>query len=146
MMNTIIFGQMTIHIFNGTNMYIIHDAKGYSAVYDYSRPSVRDLTKAVDRNKDIPKRYKSFIKEYIEDWVAEYPDSDLSNFLYNLKNLKIYECTKDENTRSALSANAIACYKPTDNTIFVNKEINLSDRSLDDYIVLAHKDLGISVQ
>ncbi|MCR5032124.1 MAG: hypothetical protein K6A92_04620 [Lachnospiraceae bacterium] len=117
----------------------VHDAKGYVYIYDQVKPTYKDLCKAIDKNKQIDPKYIPYIKAYLKDWLALYPESDFSNFLYNLKGLQVREVSTSDMKFVALSADALACYRQKDNTIYINEAIDLSDRAKDDYIILGHE-------
>ncbi len=115
------------------------DAGGYEVAFGYPKPSYDQLCEAIDQNPGIGDKYAPYFKEYIQRWLTLYPETDFSNFLYNLKTLEVNECTKDEIKWAAISADALACYRQMDNAIYINKDIDLSSRSNDDYIILGHE-------
>ncbi|MCR5223896.1 MAG: hypothetical protein K6C11_01980 [Bacilli bacterium] len=117
----------------------VRDAKGYEQVFGYDKPTYNDLSKVVDKNKNIDKKYKDFIKNYINDWLTLYPDTDFSNFYYNLQTLKIEECSQSDMKWAALSTEAVACYRQSENKIYIQEGTKLNDKSSDDYIILSHE-------
>ena len=117
----------------------LRDASGYKHVFNMDKPTYNDLIKVVDKNKNIDKKYKDFIKNYIKDWLALYPDTDFTNFYQNLDTLQIKECSESDMKWATLSADAVACYRQSENAIYINENINLTDKSSDDYIVLSHE-------
>ncbi|MBR3305880.1 MAG: hypothetical protein IKI75_01335 [Lachnospiraceae bacterium] len=117
----------------------IHDACGYKTVFDFDKPSLADINKVIDDNPKIGKDYKEFFKDYAKSWLELWPDSDLSNLYYNLKTLKIEECTPEEIHAISLSFSTVACYVKADNKIYIREGIDLNDKNSDDYIVMSHE-------
>lgn len=122
----------------GLNLNIA-DSGGYSAVFDFDKPTLNDLDDVIDSNNNIDIKYKSFIKDYVRQWLELWPDSDFSVLYYNLRDLEIQECTPEEIYRIALSDKTVACYRNGENKIYVREGLDLNDRSSDDYIVLSHE-------
>lgn len=121
------------------HMCKMRDSKGYEHIYGYQKPTYSQLCTVIDNNKNIDAKFKPYIKQYISDWLALYPETDFSNFYYNLKTLKIVECTKNDIKWAALSSESLACYRARDNAIFVRNDLKLGDKSSNDYIVLGHE-------
>ncbi len=65
-------------------------------------------------------------------------DRDFLTFHHNLETMKIEICTKDEMMFKAVSVDAAACCKRSQNTVYVLEGINFKKDS-DDYIILAHE-------
>lgn len=117
----------------------VHDAKAYREVFGFSNPTINDLKKILDDNRDIPEKYKTFIISYLDKWLELYPGSDFTLFAQNLSTLKINEIPPDQMKWAALSASAAACYRPAENTIYVKNTIDITATDTSDYIVLTHE-------
>lgn len=115
------------------------DSKAYEEIFGFSKPTEAQLDAAVMANSDIPAKYKEFVINYIHEWMSMYPDSDMSVFYHNLKTLKIIEADNDGIMWAAVSTTAIACYRPTDNAIYINENSDCTNKTSDDYIVLSHE-------
>ena len=122
-----------------TTMITCHDSSGYDQIFETVNPSYDELCKKVDANENISAKYKQFIKDYLNDWLTKWPDSDFTLFYYNLDSLKIVELSEKEIQEKAISSTSVACYVNGENTIYINENIDISSKANDDYIVLGHE-------
>lgn len=116
----------------------VRDSKAYDEIYGYNNVSFDQIESALNSNAKINSDYKKFILQYVNDWNRLYPGSDFSTLYHNLSTLEIRVCTKDEMARYTLSTSSVACYKRSENIIYVLDGIDLS-RESSDYIVVAHE-------
>ena len=87
----------------------------YSENFDIDR-----LSKNILENDDILLEYKEIIQQFCQI-VSQYEYANMDNIISNLENLKIIEnMPKDSDM---LSATTKACYRPKENTIFLNGKI-----------------------
>jgi len=122
-----------------TNTILVCDSKSYRDVFDFDRPTLEDLKTVIKANSNIPENYKKFFIGIVSDYLDLYPNTDFSVLYYNLKTLRINECTPDVIKRQTGSSTTSACYTVSENQIYINKNINISSRSNDDYVVLCHE-------
>lgn len=120
------------------NRIYVRDSNAYEEVYGYSNVTIEQIESALNSNTKINNDYKQFIIQYVRDWNRLYPGSDFSTLYHNLSTLEIKVCTKDEMARYTLSTTSLACYKKSENTIYVLDGIDLS-RESSDYIIVAHE-------
>lgn len=88
----------------------------YSQDFDIDR-----LSKNILENDDIPLEYKEIIEQFCQI-VSQYEYVNMDNIISNLENLKIIEHLPNDS--DVLSSTAKACYRPQENTIFLNGKIN----------------------
>ena len=120
------------------NRLYVRDANAYQNIYGYSNVTLEQIKSALNNNSKINNEYKDFIIQYVTDWNNLYPGSDFSTLYHNLSTLEIRVCTEDEMARYTLSTSSVACYKRSENVIYVLDGINLN-RESSDYIVVAHE-------
>ena len=120
-------------------LIIMQDSKGYESVFGYQKPTLEELKSAVNSNQNISQEYKDRIIYFLTKWLAKYPDTDFTVLKHNLKTLVLNEVTSESMMWNALSPTAVACYRPNENEIFVNLNIDLSDENNDDTIVFWHE-------
>lgn len=120
------------------NRIYVRDAKSYENIYGYSNVTLDQIKDAIDSNSKINSNYKDFIWQYVNDWNSLYPGSNFSTLYHNLSTLEIRVCTKNEMARYTLSTTSVACYKRSENIIYVLDGIDIR-RESSDYIVLAHE-------
>ena len=87
----------------------------YSENFDIDR-----LSKNILENDDIPLEYKGIIEQFCQI-VSQYEYANMDNIISNLENLKIIEHLPDDS--DMLSVTTKACYRPKENTIFLNEKI-----------------------
>ena len=121
-----------------TNMDKAHDSCAYRKIFGYDTVSREQLLEALDANQSIPERYKEFIRNYIDDWLRLWPDSDMTVFYNNLFTLEVVELSSGEMQKESLSQTVAAQYLKKENRIQVLDTIDL-EQSSDDYIILAHE-------
>lgn len=121
------------------HLKIALDSKAYEYVFGFEKPTLQDIITAINSNRKLQKKYKNAFIEYATNWLTLYPDSDLSVFYYNIKDLEVVECDKEDMMWATLSTTALACYRSVENKIYVSKDINLEDKSSDDYIIFMHE-------
>lgn len=117
---------------------LVRDSNAYEKIYGYSNVTLEQIESALNSNTKINKEYKDFILQYVVDWNNLYPGSDFSTLYHNLSTLEIRVCTKDEMARHTLSTTSLACYKRSENIIYVLDGIDLN-RESSDYIIVAHE-------
>ena len=118
---------------------VILDSKAYESVFGYQKPTLDELKTAVNQNQNISQKYKNHMINFLTKWLAKYPDTDFTVLKHNLKTLVLKEVTSESMMWNALSPNAVACYRPNENEIYVNVNIDLSDEGNDDTIVFWHE-------
>lgn len=116
----------------------VRDSSAYQNIYGYSNVTLEEIKSAINSNAKINNDYKNFILQYVIDWNNLYPGSDFSTLYHNLSTLEVRVCTKDEMTRHTLSTSSLACYKRSENIIYVLEGIDLN-RESDDYIIVTHE-------
>lgn len=121
-----------------TKNITVRDAKNYDIIYGYSDVSTAMIEEACERNSNIPREYKEFIVNYVKDWLRLYPGTNFSTLYHNLETLKINIVSKEGMMRATVSMDSVACYKKSENAIYVLDSIDLSKEG-DDYIILAHE-------
>lgn len=119
------------------------DSKAYESIFGFPKPTLQDLYDAIDGNTNLSEKHRTFLRDFSRDWLAMYPDSDLSVFYYNLKTLRITELTDNEIIMRAMSTGVAACYVPRDNELCINKEADIFDRTSNDYVVMVHELLHV---
>ena len=115
------------------------DSKSYEKIFGYAKPTLEDLNQAIDSNSNLNDKYKTFLKDFANDWMTKYPNSDMSVFLYNLRTLKVTEMNDMEIQMRAMSSGVQACYVNSDNEICVNENANIFDKTSNDYVVMVHE-------
>lgn len=119
--------------------YNLFDSKGYSQVFNFSRPTKEDMYRRIDANSYLAPEYKQFIKDYVNDWLTLWPETDFSILYYNLGTLKIERIADNKTLFLATSPDAVASYVTSVNKICVGDDCTFFDKTSDDYIVLTHE-------
>ena len=124
---------------NLIKVYRCYDSCSYETILGIKdKVTIEDIKSVLKTNKNISQEYKDFIIQYVEDWLALYPDSDFRLFYHNLKTLQIKVCTEDEIMVTTLSTGSAACYVRDENTIYLLEGSDFS-RESDNYIILTHE-------
>lgn len=123
----------------GLNYVYARDSKAYEEIFGFAKPTEQELDAILESNPNISPKYKTFIKNFIHDYLTLYPESDFSVFKYNLQTLKVEELNERQIQMRAMSTGAVACYVNSENTICINENNTVEDKSSDDYVVLAHE-------
>ncbi len=122
------------------NCIYINDCAMYEEVFGFAKPTEEELCETIDGNADVPERYRTFLKGFVHDWLAMYPDSDLSVLKHNFKTLHIFEFSSDRaDFFYELSGGAVASYFPSNNCIYICEDAELEDKQSEDYIVAVHE-------
>ena len=121
------------------NYEFARDSKSYEKIFGFSKPTLQDLNNVIDSNSNLDAKYKTFLKEFANDWLTLYPNSDMSVFYHNLKTLKVEELSSEQIMMTAMSSGVAACYVGSENKICLNKEANVFDKSSNDYVVFVHE-------
>ena len=121
-----------------TKNIIVRDSKNYNMIYEFGDVTLDMIRDACERNSNIPREYKDFIIQYVTDWLELYPNTNFGTLYHNLQTLKINVVNKEGMMRATVSMDSVACYKKSENAIYVLESIDLSKNG-DDYIILAHE-------
>ena len=119
------------------NYQFVYDMDYLYKVIDYEC-NYNDIVSLINSNSNIPDKYKTLLKEYLDMVVKRHNNIELRVFYENLKTLKISECTKDELTSITYNADSYGCYVPDENTIYVLKDFNYEKGSWP-YQVIMHE-------
>ena len=122
------------------NSITMADSNAYEQVLGFSKPTYADLERKIDSNKYMSDRFKSLYKNALKDWLELWPESDFSIFYKNLDTLKIEECTPSQIALKGMSQNTVACYRNTENVIYVAEGIDPYEKP-NDFIVAIHESL-----
>jgi len=118
----------------------VNDSKMYQKIFGFSKPTKDELYAAVDTNPELPEKYRDFIKSFINDWLALYPESDLSVLKHNLSTLHIFEFSKEgQSMYYQLSGGAIASYMPGNNCIYIVADADIQNKGSEDYVTAVHE-------
>ncbi len=122
------------------NTIYINDCAMYEELFGFAKPTEEELCETIDGNADVPERYRTFLKGFVHDWLAMYPDSDLSVLKHNFKTMHIFEFSSDRaDFFYALSGGAVASYFPSNNCIYICADAKLEDKQSEDYVVAVHE-------
>ncbi len=120
-------------------LYKAYDACAYEEVLGIDKKiTVEDIEEVLKTNDKIDPEYKEFIIQYVKDWLALYPESDLRVFYHNLKTLEIRVISESEMMKETLSTDSAACYLKKENQILLLEGEDFS-RESDNYIILTHE-------
>lgn len=114
------------------------DSKGLTQLLGYESVSRDEIIRKIQSNPNIESKYKAFLTEFIDDYLTKYPGADFRILYHNLDTMQILEV--DENTmyKKALDSKSVACYKNSENTIYVQLNLDLSKEN-NGYIILTHE-------
>ena len=99
---------------------LIYDFSELDTVFNNTKEDVRydTIRETIKSNHNISEKYKSILYSFADNLERQYPTMDLRVWNHNLQTLKILEVSEMEMQTKALSADAYACYRIQENTIY----------------------------
>lgn len=79
------------------------------------------IRETIKNNPNISEKYKTLLYSFANNLENQYPTLDLRIWNHNLQTLKILEVSEMEMQTKAISADAYACYRIQENTIYTVK-------------------------
>ncbi len=117
----------------------IYDVDYYGIAFGEEAITKDMLYSAIDNNGKVSDYFKKFLKQYVDYYLAEYPDADLRILYNNFKTLEVYECEdKLELMTHTLSEDSFACYMRSENVIYTLKGYEYVPGTWD-YQVIMHE-------
>lgn len=114
------------------------DSSGLDRMFGYKTVTKEQLHDRIYANDMIEPKYQAFVDTFVNDYLEKYPGSDFRILYHNLETIQIKEVNSDEMLKKALDAASVACYKSSENTIYVQLDLDIS-KETDGYIILTHE-------
>ncbi len=102
---------------------LVYDFSELDGIFNNTKEDItyNDIRQTISNNSNISEKYKQFLYTFVSNLENQYPTMDLRVWNHNLKTLKIKEVSEMEMQVKAISANAYACYRIEENTIYTVK-------------------------
>lgn len=128
------------------NRTLIYDFSELDNIFNNTKEDVtyNTIRETIKNNPNINEKYKLILYSFTDNLEKKYPTMDLRIWNHNLKTLKILEVTEMEMQVKAISADAYACYRIQENTIYTVKDYNYVPGTWE-YQVIIHE-LGHTVK
>lgn len=102
---------------------LIYDFSELDNIFNNTKEDVTydTIRETIKNNPNISEKYKLILYTFADNLESQYPTMDLRIWNHNLQTLKILEVSEMEMQAKAISANAYACYRIQENTIYTVK-------------------------
>lgn len=102
------------------NRTLIYDFSELDEVFNNEKEDVTydTIRETIRTNPNISDKYKNIMYSFAANLERQYPTMDLRVWNHNLQTLKILEVSEMEMQVKAISADAYACYRIQENTIY----------------------------
>lgn len=103
---------------------LIYDFSELDNIFNNTKEDVTydTIRETIKNNHNISEKYKLILYTFADNLESQYPTMDLRVWNYNLQTLKILEVSEMEMQAKAISADAYACYRIQENTIYTVKD------------------------
>ena len=105
------------------NRTLIYDFSELDNIFNNTKEDVTydTIRETIKSNPNISEKYKLILYSFADNLEKQYPTMDLRVWNHNLETLKILEVSEMEMQAKAISADAYACYRIQENTIYTVK-------------------------
>ena len=102
---------------------LIYDFSELDSIFNNTKEDVTydTIRETIKSNPNISEKYKLILYSFADNLEKQYPTMDLRVWNHNLETLKILEVSEMEMQAKAISADAYACYRIQENTIYTVK-------------------------
>ena len=102
---------------------LIYDFSELDNIFNNTKEDVTydTIRETIKNNHNISEKYKLILYSFADNLESQYPTMDLRVWNHNLQTLKILEVSEMEMQAKAISADAYACYRIQENTIYTVK-------------------------
>lgn len=118
---------------------LVYDADYLYMIFGSESVAPEQLHTAIDDNPLIGVDFKPYFHEYVDMYVATYPEADLCVLYHNLLSLEVVECEDEwDLLQVSWTLDSYACYVYTENRIYVMEEYEYIKGTWE-YQVLMHE-------